>query len=820
MMNIRHLLQFNLRSLAKSPGFTLTAVLTLAVGIGATSAIFSVVDAVLIRALPYENPSQLVVLSGVKRESGKSEPWPISFPDFEDLRRTNDAFEDLAAYTQLISFNLTEGGDAEHVSGEMVSASYFSLLGVEAFLGRVFTPGEDKVGGASRLVLLSYEMWQRHLGGDRDLNVHDLKLNGESFQILGILPRGFQGMNDGADIWMPVSLASSLLGSHYIEARDTRWLSALGRLRLGVTLDQASAAVDGIAKGLESQYAETNEAMGVRTLSLYESWFGDIRTALLSLFLGAALVLLIACANVANLLVVRAAGRQKETAIRTALGAGRLRLLSQFAVESLILSILGCTLGLMFARWSIGFLVAVSGVDFRSFIRIGVDWRVVGVALGISVVCGLVVGLIPTRVSSKIDLTGTLKSGGRDQGGGSSQRLQRTLVVAEATLAFVLFVGAGLMLKGFQSLVRTDLGLRPDGVLTMRVDLAGEKYRDAEARRLFVSQSMERVRSMPGVKSVSIISPGMPTDGWFGTNFTVEGWETASSDGTVQLLRHHVAPGFFATLGVPLLAGRDFTESDAESSAPVVIVSQALVERYWPGEDAIGKRLKLGPVSAANLPWLEVVGVVGDIQHQGLSENERPAPDVYLAVLQIPPGNPPIYNILVQAEEETVAGLSIPVRRALQEIFPDVPAFDVLTLRERFATQVAGPRFLVILMGVFGSLALILIAVGIYSVISYMVVQSKPEIGLRMAVGAVRSSILRLVVRRGLSLALIGIFLGLVMTIPATRLLGNVLYGINPTDPFILAGASILLLAVAFLAIFFPAHRATRLDPMAVLRNE
>jgi putative ABC transport system permease protein len=805
-------LRFSARSLRLNPGFTIVAVLTLALGISATAAVFSIGSAVLLRPLPFRAPEQLVLVTGVKAGE-TAEQWPISYLDFQDWRRARSV-ESLAVRTERLSFKLREPGGSDLIPGEMVSANYFELLGVQPVVGRGFARAEDSKPGGNRVAVLSHGLWQRLFGGDRAVPGRTVELNEIPYTVIGVMPAGFHGLGDEAEVWLPISMATTL-NSTYLEDRAFRWLSAVGRLQPGSTADQARTELSAIARQLEQEYPDTNDGIGAEVIPLRRALFGDLRPILWTLLGGSAFVLFIGCTNVANLLLAKAISRQREISLRSVLGAGRPSLIRQLLTESVLIALLGCALGLLIAWLSTGLLVRMSGLHLMSFADVRFDPLVLGVILGIAVLSALLFGVAPAFLASRANLTGVTKEGGRAAtSGAGSRRLQSLLIVGEVALALILLLGAGLMMKAFWRMSHVELGFETDHLLTLRLYTRSARVPTEDSMREMIRAVLARVEALPGVASVALCGPDMPTDEYYGLYFDIEGRAAPKPEDQVLALRHHVSPRYFATLGVPVLRGRVFTPRDADPANGVVIVSATMAKRFWPGQDPLGKRLKAAPT-----PWLTVVGVVGDVRHNGLSDVERPAPDLYLSLLQIVPRTPPVLNLLVRTKVAPEA-LGVTIQRELDTFIPELPLYDVQTLEQRLSAQMASRRLLVLLMGFFSFSALLLAAVGIYGVISYTVAQRTREFGIRIAMGAQSGDVVRAVLARGVVLALIGIALGLAGGLALTRLVESRFYGANALDPVVLAGTSLLLFAVTLAANYLPARRAVRIDPLVALREQ
>lgn len=810
-------LRHGVRSLARQPGFTLAALTTLALGIGPTSAVFTVVHSVLLESLPYREPDRLVLVTGIRTEGGQVESWPISYPDFVDLRRENGAFDELAACSNLTSFNLRQGERAERIRGEFVSADYFRAFGIQPLRGRTFRDDEDVVGAPGRVAVVSHGFWQRRYGSDPELLGGTLVINGLEFTVVGVMPPRFYGLTDQAEIWMPLTLVDTLSGhgSDYLESRRAGWLSLVGRLRQGVSLERAQEVLGSRAAALVERYPDIDEGFGIQVEGLREAFFGDLRGALVALLGSVAFVLLIACVNVANLLLARGARRQHEAALRTVLGARRSRLMRQMLVESALLAMVGAILGLLLAALGTRALVGLAAVELKSFVDVGLDPMVVGVVTLVALLCGLACGLMPAWFASGARHSQVLREG--ERGSTPARHLfQRTLIVGQVALALLLLVGAGLMIKSFNNLRQRNLGFQPDDVLVVRFDMKEERYTDDGFRNAQLRELLETVRALPGVASAALVGPVIPTDDWHALYFLIDGRTDTTEDVPVLLPYHAVTPGYFNTLGVPLLAGRNFTPADDPSAPEAVIVSRALAERYWPGRDPIGQRLRNGPRDSDD-PWLQVIGVVGDVQNQGLVEDRRPGPDIYLPVFQNPPMTTPTYAFLIRPQGVPAYSLTGSVREAVARQAPSLPLFGITRLEDQLDRQAAKDRFLAIVMSLFAGLALVLAAVGLYAVITYSVAQRRREIGVRLALGAPRWQVLMLVVRQAMFLVVVGAAVGLATSLVMVRLLLSLLHGIGAYDVTVLALATGLLVLVGLLASLIPARAATRVEPLAAI---
>jgi predicted permease len=807
-------LRYAARVLLKNPSFTFIAIITLTLGIGANAAIFTLINAALLRPLPYEDAEQITVLATTRRDTGEARS--NSYPDFADWRDQNTTFEQLAAYTSA-SFSLTQDGEPERVSGELVSADYFPLLRVGAASGRTFLPEEDRTPDTHRVAVVGHGLWQRRFGGRAELVGQTIQLNAASYTVIGIMPEGFRGVSDRAEIWVPILMVSSVNRVGDLQVRESRWHSVIGRLKQGVTLAQSQAEMDAITSRLEQAYPISNNNRGARVTLLHERYFGNLQLMLWVLLGAVVCVLLVACANVANLQLQRAAGRASEIAVRLALGATPRRLTQQLLTESLLLALIGGGLGVLLAFWSVDFLIKLSPINFPSFVKLTVDWRVLGFSLLISVLTGVVFGLAPALQATKVSLNEALKAGGRNMAGGLGRnRLLNSLVVSEIALALTLLVGAGLMIRSLQRLQAVDPGFTSEGVSTMQVSLPVQAYGQEQIVG-FVGQLRERLQTVPGAQSVAVASD-LPLCGTTsGGPVELEGQPTTATGGETRMFRHRVTPGFFSTLGIPLIRGRDFTDADHAQALGVVIISEAMARRYWPGEDPIGKRIREDSRGVATpAPWLSIVGVVGEVQYRGLPKNPNSDPDVYFPWLQVPTRD---MYLAVRSDVDT-DNLVAALRAELKKLDAGLPVYGVMTMRERVANQSRQSRFSAWILGIFGALALVLASVGIYSVMSYAVEQRSREIGIRMALGAGQGEVLRMVVGQGMRLALLGVALGVGAALALTQLMKQLLVDMAAADPPTYAVIASALTLIALLACWIPARRATKVDPLVALRSE
>jgi putative ABC transport system permease protein len=794
-------LRYGARTLRKSPGFTAVVVLTLALGVGANTAVFSVVNAVLLRPLAYRDPSRLVTVL--------HDGWaPVAPANFLDWREQSRSFESMAA-AQSWNLTMTGQGQPEQLNVLQTSAEMFHVLGVDAALGRTYAAGEDQPG-REHVVVISHGFWQRRFGGDRGVVGRQVTLDGEAYTVIGVMPPDFQFAPfwaTHAEAWLPLNLGRR------VNDRRGQSLRVFARLKDGVTQAQAQTEMETINRRLEEQYPRENEGPAVSVDPLHEKVVGKSRPALLVILGAVGFVLLIACANVANLMLTKSALRRKEIAVRIALGAGRRRVVRQLLTESLLLSLAGGGAGLLLASWSNSTLASLGPDSLPRVRTVGLDANVLVFTLGLCVLVGLLFGLAPALRSTKTDLTESLKD--RSRGSTSDRRQERVrkfLVVGEIAVSLVLLIGGGLTMRSFLRLTSVDPGFDPRGVMTATVPLAGPRYSTDEQRAAFFKLLTERVSSLPGVKSASVINH-LPLGGDVWTyGFTVEG-RPAPTDAERPSAVYRVArPDYFRTMGAALLKGRDFTERDDASSPGVVIVNEALARRQWPGEEPLGKRITVNGESGKPR---EVVGVVRDLK-QGEWASE-PKPEMYLPHSQAAP--PRSMTLVVRASSDT-SEVAREVRREVWAIDKDLPVSQVASMEDVVAESVAQQRFNTLLIGVFAAAALMLAAVGVYGVMSHTVTQRTHEIGVRMALGARGRDVLGMIIRQGLVLTLIGLAVGLAGAFALTRVMDSLLYEVSATDPLVFGGVAAALTLSALLACYVPARRATKVDPMEALRYE
>ncbi len=802
-------LRYGFRLLLKNPAFTLAAVLCLALGIGINTTIFSAVSAMLIRPFPYHEPEQLVALHETQIKQGTE--WnPISAQNYADWRERSRAFEEMSAF-QRRSFNFSTEEQPERLAGARVSHTLFSLLGIKPLLGRDFRAEED-APGRTRVVILGHGLWQRRFASDPNVIGKTLLLDGERYEVVGVMPPRFK-FPEFAEIWTPISLDLTQ------GTRDQRFLDAVARLKPGVTAEQAQAELTSIAQQLEQTYPETNRGMGARVRPLREELVPTGVSVFLLTMLGAVIfVLLIACANVANLLLVRATARQREIAIRTALGAGRMRLIRQLLTESMMIALLGGTLGILMAFWGLDLVIASIPVEIPFWITFGLDWRALVFTFSISVLTGLVFGLAPALRLSKLNLQETLKEGGRGTTDGlRHNRLRTALVVSEIALSLVLLIGATLMIRSFLEMQRVDAGFDPEQVLTMEFRLSGQAYEEDARCTAFIQQVTERVRRLPGVESVGAVNQLPVSDSYSADFFEIEG-QPAPLGEAPETAMHTATPDYLRTMKIPVVEGRAFNEQEMTDASAVVIVNETLAARYWPRGEALGKRLRLGQNPGSN-PWLTVVGVAADVKELYRIGGVDPKPSFQTYVLY-PQAAYRSMTLAVRTRAGDPAQMSAAIRNEIQAVDKNLPLYNIMTMKEFMRRSVWLPLFYGKMFGTFAVLALFLATVGIYGVMSYSVTQRTHEIGVRMALGAQAGDILRMVVKQGMMLTFAGIAIGIAAGLLVTRVMAGLLFGVSATDPWTFIGVSLLLAAVALFACYIPARRATRVDPMRALHYE
>jgi putative ABC transport system permease protein len=792
-------LRYGARMFMKNPMSTVVAIITLALGIGANTAIFSVINAVLLRPLPYPDSGQLVRLWESNLEANIPS-FSVTYLTFLDWREQNQVFTEMAAYRE-DGFNLTGAAEPERVIGARVTSDFFSMLGVNPTTGRAFLPEEDRPG-QGRVVILSQEFYKRRFAAGTNAVGEQLQIDGQPHTIVGIMPAGFNFPQTETEVWIPYALDPAQYN------RQAHFLRVIARLKPGVVIDQALADMNNIAAGLEQTYPDSNKGWRVILLSLHESISGNVRLALYVLFGAVGLVLAIACANVANLLLARATSRSKEIAVRAALGASRLRLVRQLLTESMLLSLIGGVCGLLLASWGISLLISLNPTNLPRLNEIQIDKPILGFTLLISLLTGLIFGSAPAWQATRNRLNETLKDGSRSSTG-SGKRLGNILVIVEVSLALMLMIGAGLLIRSFIRLREVDPGFNAAQTLTMELNLSLSKYPKAEQRAGLVKQAVERIGELPGVESVGV-THRLPLKGNSGSGFVIEGQPppTSSTDNGTNF--RSVSADYFQALGMTLVSGRTFTAKENWESSGAAIINETLARRSWPDQDPLGQRIKMGP----QRPWLTVVGIVADVKESGLTEAADSG--LYLPYIERPSAS---MTLVIRTTSEPLA-LAAAVRNQILTVDKDQAVSNISTLGQLLDQTVAQPRFNTLALLIFAATALILSALGIYSVIAYTVTQRTREIGIRLALGAGRRDVLAMVIRQGMGLALAGVGIGMIAAFALNRLIANLLFNVSTSDLTTFLVMPLILTGVALVACLVPARRATKVDPMVALRYE
>ncbi len=798
-------LRYGARSLRKNPGFTLIALITLILGIGANTAIFSVVNAVLLRPLPYKDPEQLVWIWEVQAQQDRSQFSPAEFLDYQ---AQNQSFTALAAYRNMI-FTLTGAGEPDQLEGLIVTANFFSLLGVEAQEGRIFQPA-DGLAGAPRVAVISHAYWQKRFAGDKQLIGKTLSVSGEPVSLVGVMPPGFQ--DDRFQVWLnPHHIVPDWQLHSAVDLlalRHTGYLQVLGRLKPGVSIRQAQADLNTIGARLQQQYPRAT-GHGASLSSLHDQVVGNVRPALLVLFGAVALVLLIACANVTSLMLARATARSKEMAIRIALGASRWQVVRQLLIESILLTLTGGAGGALLSIWGVSLLVGLKPPELPRLFAIGLDYRVFAFTLTVSLVTGLVFGLAPGLAAANPDLNSAFKDGSRSATP-AHHRLLQLLAVGEVALAFIVLIGAGLLVSSFARLLAVSPGFDPQHLLTMRIGLTDDRYNKGKDKARFVKELDARLATIPGVSGVAI-GDDLPIEGTDSTTrIIVADRPSSSSEDLLPVGLHVINPTYFEALGIHLLKGRTLTERDERGTPSVFIINRTLARRLWPTEDPLGKRIKYN----SNDPFGEVVGVVEDVKHDGL--HLEPSPHLYEPYQQ---NSWPFLSIALRPQLDQ-ATLVTAVQHEVRALDPNLPVANIRTMDEVMIQSLAARRIVLMLFTLFAALALLLATIGIYGVLAWSVTQRTRELGIRVALGATARQIFQLIVGQGLKLVVPGIAIGIGGALALNRLLGKLLFGVSATDPPTFAVIVLLLTAVAFVACYVPARRATKVDPLLALRHE
>jgi putative ABC transport system permease protein len=797
-------LRYGARMLLKNPGFTLLAVLTLALGIGANTAIFSVVNAVLLQPLPFREPERLVMVWRTNTERTMRDA-PVSAPNFIDWKQRNEVFEQMAAW-RIGNFNLTGDAEPEIAQGAEVTAGFFETLGVGPALGRGFLPHEDQPG-AEPVIVLSHSLWQRRFGSEPGIIGKRLIVDARPVTVIGVMPQGFNhplAYSSEIKLWTILTLNPQA-------NRNNHFYNVVARLRTGVTMEQALFNMDNVSRQMAELYPQTNRHHLAELTPLHEQATGGIREPLLLLFGAIGLVLLIACANVANLLLARAAGRERELAVRTAMGASRGRLLRQLLTESVLLASLGATAGLLIAAWGIDLLSTFSAMEIARLNEVTLDRYALSFASLMALLTGMLCGFAPAWLSSRQSLSASLKEGARQATGGrGNQRLRGGLVVVEIALSLVLLIGAGLLIKSFLKLWTVDPGFNSEGVLTLNLGLPRARYAQPAQWAAFAEQVTEKLKSLPGAQATAV-SGFAPMDGnRMARVYAIEGRPEPDLGNTPGVAYFPVSPDYFRALQIPLLSGRAFTARDDSPASAVVIVSQSFADRYFPGEEAIGRRI--GMATVRPLVWREIVGVVGDVRQSRLEDGPRPM--VYFPFQQYPF---PVVTLIARSTGNPL-GLAEAMKQAVYAVDKDLAISQLAPLERMVADSIAQRRALMTLLAVFSALALALATIGVYGVMAYSVAQRTHEIGVRMALGAQAGDVLKMILTQGLKLALIGVVIGLATAFSLTRWMESFLFGVRPTDPLTFSLIAVVLLCVSLLACWIPARRATQVDPMVALR--
>jgi putative ABC transport system permease protein len=805
-------LRFGGRMLLRKPGFTLIAIMTLALGIGANTAIFSIVDAVLLRPLPYRDPERLALVQETLPKLG----WyfgGISAAETLDYVAGNEVFSETAIYTTL-TLNLTGAREPQRVQTARVTPSLFPLLGVSPLLGRTFSPDEDRVG-QNRVILLSRGLWRRRFGADPSIVGQTVKLDEEPYTIVGIMPESLQfphtdsSFAEAVEVWTPLALTDQEKASR---ANNFQY-GLIGRLKPGATIAAARANMEAVAARIQRDHPQIyngNVEIAASVIGLQDQVVKNVRPLLTFLLAAVGLVLLIACANVANLMLARGAARRKEIAIRAAIGAGRWRIVRQLLTESMLLAACSGIVGLLLGVWAIDLIIKFGPDDVPRLIEAGLDWRVFSFTLSTSLLTGALFGLIPALHSTRLDLTTAIKEAGRGAGAGEGRRLRQFLVMAETAVALVLLVGAGLMINSFIRLLRVPPGFNPEGVVAARTELPAERYPEVARGHAAYRQILERLSALPGVSQVGVASTLPLTADWQIGFRSEDGGENAiyTANGS------WVSEDYFRAMGIGLRKGRTFTVDDRPETAPAIVINETMAHTIWPGQEAIGKRIKWGGWNPKG--WLTVVGVVADVKLSTLEAENKPT--IYMPIFQIPRlRRDAIFIVRTTADP---AALTAALRQEINAVDPDLPVYNIRTMNQVIADSVAQRRFAMLLLGCFAVAALLLASIGLYGVLSYSVAQRTPEIGIRVALGAQPRDILRLVVGQGMKMVLLGVTVGLIASFAVTRLMTSLLYQVGAHDPLTFMSVSALLILTALLASYLPARRATKVAPIIALRDQ
>ncbi len=809
-------IRYGLHMLVKQPWFTVVAVLTLALGVGANSAIFSIVNSLLLNPLPYRDSGQLAIIWSHSPGANVDKDWP-SPGQYQAIKANSTVFEDIAL---VHGRSLNVGGLSNPTRAGAIDASsnFLPLLGAKPLMGRLFLPEED-TPDRPKTVILSNAFWRREFGGNENVLANSLMLNGEKYQIVGVMPAGFSvgyevvptvASVPEPDLFMPLPMSAE----DRQEQGDENY-NLVARLKPGASITQAQSELDVATRRLAEQFPDSYPATRRFSFSikpLLEQVVGDVRRPLILLLAAVGCVLLIACANVANLLLTRATAREREIAIRSALGAARIRIIRQLLTESVLLSIVGGILGLLLAYWLLDVLRWLSPNNIPRLPAIRMDGRVLAFTSLISVLTGVLFGMVPALRTSNLKLSESLKEGARNVAGGRHEKLRKLLVISELALSLVLLISAGLLIRSFMSVERVNPGFNAQNVMGMRLSVAGTSYK-GDRRQIFYSELLERVRRLPGVQSAAI-ADNLPLSGGIGWgSISIEGYQPSNGQDMIQSDARVAGVGYFETMQIPLLNGRLFDEHDTEKSAQVIVIDEKMARSYWPNSNPLGGRIKFGAPESKN-PWMTIVGVVGSVKQYDLESEGR--------VTMYFPASQALGSTMYLVARTSTAPSSVAatVTSEVRSMDPNVPIFDVRTMDQRLSESLARRRFAMLALGVFAGLALLLTIIGIYGVISYSVAQRTNELGIRLALGASQFDVLRLVLSAGLKMALVGIASGIVISFAVTRFLSSLLFGVRPTDFFTFGALSLLLIVVSLLACYLPARRATKVDPLVALRYE
>lgn len=798
--------RYGVRLMFKRPGFTAVVIIVLALGIGANTAIFSVVNSVLLRPLNYPDSDRIMTLwEDHTRRDGPAQEWtsPTGFQDWKDQ---NTVFENIAAVNDWRP-TLTESGEPEMLSGALVSSGAFSVVGIKPILGRDFTDTDDKAG-AERVAIISYGLWQRRFNGDQSVIGRNVRLSGDSFTIIGVMPAGLQfPIVNNAEIWRTIHPTWDDRCQ-----RGCATIRVLARLKAGVTIERAQTEMSAIAGRIEQQFPETNKNVGALVVPLRDFIVSDTRQAMLVLLFAVGFVLLIACANVANLMLAKAATREREIAIRSAMGASRWQIVRQLLTESTLQALIGGALGVILAYWMVDSLISISPDGTPRLDEVRIDNRVLLFSFGISALTGLLCGMIPALQSAKPDLNQALRdSGAGNKSSARGGRMRSGLVIAEIAIALTLLIGAGLLMRSFVLLQSIDPGFKPANILTARIGLPTSAYPERQQVASFYNQLHERLKALPGVQAVSFNTTVPMTGTNADASFVIEGRPAPPPDQQPAAWVNIVNHDYFRTMSIRLISGRLFDDNDRENSQRTIVISQTMAQRFWPNENPVGKRIGFGGQAPQ---WREIIGVVADVRHFGLSSDARPT--VYFSDRQ----QAARFMTLVLRTNGDPLNLVDSVRSQVQALDNNLAISNVQSLEQIVSNSIAVPRFVMLLFGSFAAVAMLLAGLGIYGVMAYSVAQRTQEIGIRLALGAQSRDVLRMVLTQGMTLAVIGIALGLAASFGLTRLMSNLLFGISPTDPLTFAVITVLLTTIAWLACLIPAMRATKVDPMIALRYE